>query len=124
MVTSQPLIMADPELLTPPNQQLWTTPRMLDERRMWPTYSPHEVAHCFFGFTTAWLRKHLQSGKHITQQWGEIEPPRTESGRMQFRLYDVERLAYSFFENNVITGQRLGQVVHLVKIHAQMHRFM
>lgn len=124
MTQLQPLILADPELLTPPDRRLWTTPKMVNEQRMWPTYSPHEVAKCFFGFSTAWLRKHLQARRNISDEFGVIEPPRKESGQMIFRLYDVERLAHAFAEHGVIDAARLGFVVRLVKTHAQMHRFL
>lgn len=124
MATVQPLIMADPELITPPDRRLWTTPRMVNSQRMWPTFTPHEVARCFFGMSTAWLRGHLRANHHHSEEFGVIEPPRNPKGHTIYRLYDIERLAYSFTEHEVITPAHLGYTLTIVKTLARIHGYV
>lgn len=117
-------ILADPEVITPPDQSLWTNPTMVDEKTFHPTFSPHEVARCFFGRSTSWLRKHMQARHNMSAEFGKVEPLRRDNDYQAWRLYDIERLAYAFHEHGVIRARHLGQVINLVKIQAQMHDYL
>lgn len=119
----EPLILADPDIALPEGQDYWTTPAMVDEERLWPTFTPHEVARCFFGRSTPWLRKWIRLERHIFSD-GKVEPPRKPSDAHAYRLYDIERLACAFAENGVITTAHLEQVLTIVKASARMHGFL
>lgn len=122
---TQVLGMLDPEALAPPDRLLWTTPEMVDIERQWPMYSPQQVALCFFGMSTAWLRKHLMYGHHVSTEFGTVEPPRRPTSHAHhYRLYDIERLAYAFAEHHVISPLRLSYALRLVRLHARMHGFL
>lgn len=123
MVLRQPLIMADPELVTPPDRPFWTEPWMVDDKKLWPTYSSSEVAHCFFGRSTVWLAHRLCAGHHVTDEY-TVDPPRRTSGYRAYRLYDIETMAHAFAGHRAISVQRLEQSIRMVRLSARMHGYL
>lgn len=132
-MTEQPYVVVDPDLVTPDGQPLWTTEEMVDPRTGKPTFAMHEVASCFFGRSTQWLRKHLRpvptkggepKRNNISSEYGEIRPRTKENGIHFFLLYDIERLAWAFYENNVIDAAHLAGVVKIVKANAEIRGYL
>lgn len=132
-MTEQPYVAVDPDLVTSDGQPLWTTEEMVDSRTGKPTFAMHEVANCFFGRSTQWLRKHLRpvpakggesKRNNISEEHGEIRPRTKENGIHFFLLYDIERLAWAFYENGVIDAAHLASVVKIVKANAEIRGFL
>jgi hypothetical protein len=123
VVETQILGVSDPD--APPGRSLWTTPEMVNLERQWPMYSPQQVAMCFFGMSTAWLRKHLMLRHNVSEEFGVVEPPRRRtSSAHHYRLYDIERLAYALTEHHVLTPLRLSYALRMVRLSARMHGFL
>lgn len=120
----EPLILADPDLRTPPDRPFWTTEEMVDDRRKWPLYSVAEVSKIFFGRSANWLRLHLRDGSNVSDELGVVDCPRSAAGARQFRLYDIERLAHAFAHNGVVSAQELELTIIMVKAQAKIHHFI
>lgn len=133
MAITQSYVVVDRDLVTPSDRSLWTTEAMVDFRTGKPTFAMHEVANCFFGRSTQWLRKHLrpvpQKGgepkeNFISSEFGAIRPRKRENGIHFFLLYDIERLAWAFHENNVIDTTHLACVVKIIKANAEIRGYL
>lgn len=140
MPQAESLVLADPEVITPPGQSLWTTPEMFDPDRKRPAYTMATVAQVFFMKSTPWLRAHIRprtfkgkpifddSGQRVlhtrSSEYGVVEPPRTGAGHHLWRLYDIERLAYAFHEHHVITTVELENCIRMVKLQAKMAGYL
>lgn len=133
MTSMEPLVLVDPEVVTPPGQSLWTGPEMYDDKRNRPRYTMGTVAQVFFCRSTPWLRKHMRPQPNAegvlvrhneSSEYGLVEPPRTEAGHHAWRLYDIERLAYAFQEHHVITTAELQLCLKMIKLQAKGYGFI
>lgn len=119
---SEPLVIADPELLAPPGQRFWTTAEMVDKKGR-PTFTISEVSKFFFARTVYWARWAQHKGLLVLD--GEpLEVPTTVAGAKAFRLYDVERMAHALAANGAIDGQQFARSVILVKTCGQNWGFL
>lgn len=126
----EPLVVASPDLISPPDRRFWT-----DETMDHPRYSVSEVAKFFFAKGPDWLRwrENPQPPPGKTREemeypdgWfildGEkLEPKRTDAGARYYRLWDVERMAHALAQNEAIDGSVLQRVIRLIKTEAELY---
>lgn len=133
MPQAESLVLADPEVITPPGRPLWTSPEMYDPARQLPGYKMATVAMVFFGKSTPWLRKHIRPQKDdrggtvlhtVSSEFGLVEPLRTAANHHLWRLYDVERLGYAFHEHGVIDTFDLELLIRMVKLQAKRFGYL
>lgn len=109
---------------TPTNRPYWTapeTPRLNGNQERPLHYSNGVVASAFFGRSTIWLKLILWMREDTRDLLGIIDPPRSATGRIQWRLYDIERLAYGLLDREVITLQHWILVLGVIKHVAVMN---
>lgn len=119
---TEPLVIADPALLSPPGQRFWTTPEMVDAKGR-PTFPIGVVAEVFFARSVHWARLMQTKGWMVLDD-EPLDIPKTEAGAKAFRLYDIERMAHALADNGAIDGQQLSRTVLLVKTVGQNWGFL
>lgn len=123
-MTTEPIFIDSPEAAVPRSGGLlWTTPEMYDAVKGRPAFTVQVVAEVFFGMSAPWLRKHQRQSNQSTF-FGKVEPLRTQAKYHSYRLYDIERLAHVFAEHRVIDGNHLARVVDMVRLVAQLYKFL
>lgn len=88
-----------------------------------PLYSVSEMAMFFFARSSHWVRWLENEGRLVLD--GEpLTPVRTASNARKYDLALVEKIAHALASNGTITGDRLRQALLLVRIQAEMHRYI
>lgn len=143
---SEPLVVADPELMTlPEGQRFFLDDSMfpLDKSGIpVPTFKVKEVAEVFFGKSVDWLRWRMRPDDkrvkdkvtgEVTVIPGEhpdgffildgepLEFKRTDPGARYFTLADIERMAHALAQGGHIDGARLALVTKMVVTCARLH---
>lgn len=143
---SEPLVIADPELLTlPEGRRFWLDDSMfpLDKKgKPIPTFKAKEVAEVFFGKSVDWLRWRMRSndkrvkdpatgrtkvikGDHpdgfFLLDGDPMDFKRTDPGARFFTLADIERMAHALAQGQHIDGQTLTYTIRMVVTCARLH---
>ncbi len=141
----EPLVVADPELLSlPEGQRFWLDDSMfpLDKHGVpAPAFKSKEVAEIFFGKSVDWLRWRMRSNdkrvkdketKKVTVIKGDhpdgfflldgkpLEFKRTDPGARYYTLADIEKMACALAQEGSIDGQRYSLVVKMVVTCARL----
>ncbi len=142
----EPLVVADPELLTlPEGQRFFLDDDMfpLDKRGVpTPAFKSKETAEIFFGKSVDWLRWRMRSNdkrvkdkdtREVTVVKGDhpdgfflldgepLEFKRTGPGSRYYTLADIERMAVALAQEGSIDGQRLSLTTRMVVTCARLH---
>jgi hypothetical protein len=104
--------------LAPEDREFWTDPSMAV-----PTYSMSDTAKMFFGHAGTWLRMRLHRGFGKVDDQGPIEPARSESGHRKWTLYDIERTARAFLDEDVYDLLGYARTVNVVKAQAVLYGY-
>lgn len=125
----EPLIMAEQELLAPTGQRFLLEgvemPKT-EEGYPKPWFSSDEVAKCFFGRGSWWIRWRLRSTKdhpdgHFVLDGKPLEFVRGRQLQRKFSLFDIEKMAHSLAQQGDITPTQLAKTIHIVKTCAELH---
>jgi hypothetical protein len=91
--------------------------------RVRPTYNVNEVGKFFFARSAAWMRanekKAALDGIPLIEVLG-----RGAGARREYTLYDIERVAHSFAQGGVISGERLRLALRLLQLEAHCWRYL
>lgn len=112
----EPIILSVVGRLYPEGRDYWATPDMLD-RDGRPRFTSQEVAKAFLARSPIWLRMRLWRG------FGDVELSRTDSGHRRWRLYDIERMARVFLEENAMQLADYARTVNVIKAVAHAYEF-
>lgn len=145
-VASEPLIVADPEMMVVPGgRRFWLDDSMFEvgkDGMPIPTFRVKDVAVVFFGKSDDWLRWRMRpDDKKVTdKETGEVtivkgdypegyfvldgevmDFKRTEKNARYFTLADIERMAHALAQGGHIDGARLALVTRMVVTCARLH---
>lgn len=143
---SEPLVVADPELMVPEGRRFWLDDDMFDKAdrngNPIPSFKVKEVSTMFFGKSPDWLRWRMRPNDKRTKDkvTGEVtvtkgdhpdgffildgEPlvfKRTGPGARYFTLADIERMAHALAQDGAIDGRTLTLVTRMVVTCARLH---
>lgn len=145
----EPIIIAEPDLLNPPDGRFWLHDEQFTrdhkdllvkgdrKGRIVPNFSVQETAKFFFGRSSDWLRWRYESddvrdeegsiikpGRHpngfFVLDGVPLEPKKAPSGYRYYTLADIERMAHALAQNGVLDGTELSMVIQLVKLVSQI----
>lgn len=137
--TSEPLVVVDVDLLTPPDRRFWLDPETIPDT---PTFKVKEVAQIFFGKSVDWLRWRMRpDDKRVTDPRtgktkvipGEhpegffvldgvpLEFGRTASNSRYFTLADIERMVHALLQQGSIDGRTANLSMRMVVTCARLH---
>lgn len=83
-----------------------------------PVFTRKEVAKCFFGWRSIWLKRRMAmaSGPDGLLLDGEVyHLRRSRKGDPAFTLADIERVAHALAQAGLMTGQHLQRTVAIVR---------
>lgn len=142
---SEPLVIADPELLAPEGKQFWFDDAMFETDRSgmpYPNFKAKEVATIFFGRSVDWLRWRMRPNDRrvVDKETGEskvvpgdhpdgyfvldgkpLEFKRTGPNARYFTLADIEKMAHALAQGGHIDGATLTLVVRMAVTCGRLH---
>jgi hypothetical protein len=122
-----PLVIGDPEVMTPPGRPFWTAPEMWDPEKFHPTWTTGEACRTFLGIPKHALLMGLRRA-HGVEGLPDVAPPRRAGGaeRFAWRLYDIELIAHHLATrgSRTISPARLRKAITMVKTCAEIHEFI